>query len=100
MGDGWYANVPLSVAKPFIEKMRASAATAGRDPGRIGVQVCLLAGKKPPEERARETASWLDTGVTHFDYNTMNAGFTHLDQHVDALRRFKEALPDHIVKSR
>lgn len=93
IGDGWYVNGPLETARPFIERMRNTAAAAGRDASKLGIQVVMFHGNKAPEDRARDITPWLDIGATHIDYNTMRAGFSTLEQHIDALRRFKLAMP-------
>ena len=37
-------------------------------------------------------SDWSDAGVTHFSVNTMRAGLKGPDQHIEAIRRFKEAV--------
>jgi hypothetical protein len=38
--------------------------------------------------------AWQDLGATHLAMNTMNAGLDSPDQHIDAIRRFQEAVKD------
>jgi len=37
-------------------------------------------------------AKWRELGATRVSFNTMGAGFTSPQQHIDAVRQFKEAL--------
>ena len=39
-----------------------------------------------------QTRRWQELGATHLCLNTMGAGFTTLQQHLDAIRRYKETL--------
>jgi len=43
------------------------------------------------EAIAQHAALWREAGSTHLSINTMNAGFTSLDQHLAALAAAAEA---------
>ena len=100
LGDGW---IPHATAhRPFalidgsgaaaIEQLRRYAFEEGRDPGAIGVEVWTNASQGTAAEWAERVRGWEAAGVTHMSLNTMDAGFTDVEEHVDALRRFKEAM--------
>jgi hypothetical protein len=37
-------------------------------------------------------AAWDEAGATHLSVNTMKAGLQGPDQHIDAIKRFKETV--------
>jgi hypothetical protein len=43
------------------------------------------------DQLARWTEQWRELGATHIAINTMNTGYKTLEQHIEALRRYKEA---------
>ena len=108
IGDGWFAFFkPDDEGKRMIEKLHGYAREAGRDPAEIGIEswvtvnnAQVLAGRnqKPedkllrsPDEWCEEVAGYKALGATHIGCWTMYADFTP-DQHIDAARRFKEAV--------
>ena len=42
--------------------------------------------------RADEVSRWRELDATHISVNAMNAGMSSLDDHIDALKGFKEAV--------
>ena len=92
LADGWFAQFrPDEQGKERLERMRGYARDAGRDPASIGVEGRISIRNTPPEEWASAAAAWSDLGATHLSVDTMRDGFTSLDQHRDALRRFYKA---------
>ncbi|HJN59675.1 MAG TPA: LLM class F420-dependent oxidoreductase, partial [Alphaproteobacteria bacterium] len=67
---------------------------AGRDPAEVGIETFNTVAGKTPDDWATAARLWKQQGATHISANTMNAGFSSLDAHIDALRRFKEAASD------
>ncbi len=96
IGDGWIAttrNTGLNDSfRDRIETIRQHAREAGRDPAAIGVEGPIQAAEGSPDDWAGYLAQWKSYGATHVTFNTMNAGFTSPEQHIDAIRRFKEAV--------
>ena len=45
-----------------------------------------------PDDWNRLAAAWDEAWATHLSINTMRAGLQGPDQHIDAIRRFKEAV--------
>lgn len=91
IGDGWYALVPPGdAARANVEKMRAAAKEAGRDPATLGLEGMIFAAQRNTDAWAGIAEDWRKLGATHLSCHTMNAGFTTLEEHLDALRRFKE----------
>jgi probable F420-dependent oxidoreductase len=93
VGDGWMPQgSPDDRLLAMIERVRSYASDAGRDPAEIGVDGrTTLHGT--PDDWVRQFAGWKEVGATHISVNTMAAGLSTPDDHIDALRRFKEAVP-------
>lgn len=92
IGDGWFPIFDLDDdGKRELEKLRGYIAEAGRDPSEIGIESFNTAGGTTPDDWSRSAAAWKAEGATHISFNTMNAGFKSLDEHIDAVRRFHEA---------
>jgi len=93
MGDGWFPQRPPDdTAREMIEKMREYARAAGRDPSAIGFEARVSIAGTTPDEWARQVEGWRAIGATHLSVNTMKAGLTSPQGHIDAIRRFKEAV--------
>ncbi len=91
IGDGWFPLQPLGdEMRAAIERLRDYAAKAGRPPDAVGIEGRVAVGQGGPDDWAATARQWRELGATHFTVHTMNAGYTSLDQHLDALRRFKE----------
>ena len=93
LGDGW---IPVRVqpdekGRAMIERLRNYARQAGRNPDEIGIESWVNAGNKSPQQWVEEAKRWKDAGATHISINTMGAGFASVDDHIGAVRRFKEA---------
>jgi probable F420-dependent oxidoreductase len=93
LGDGW---IPLfrpdDKGGVLIEKMRSYAGEAGRDPATIGIEGRISIANRASEEWANEALMWKNLGATHLSVNTMKADLPNPSAHIDAIRRFKEAL--------
>jgi hypothetical protein len=46
-----------------------------------------------PEQWHDTVEQWRALGATHVSFNVANAASAHPDRHIDALRRFREAVP-------
>lgn len=92
MGDGWLTQARPEGAKEAVEKLHACVRAAGRDPSSVGIEARVSIGNGTPEDWARAVETWREAGATHLAVNTMNAGLTSPEQHINAIRRFKEAV--------
>lgn len=91
IGDGWFPLQPLGdEMRAAIDRLRDYTAKAGRAPDAVGIEGRVAVGQGGPGDWAATAQQWRELGATHFTVHTMNAGFTSLDQHLDALRRFRE----------
>ena len=93
--DGWFPQFqPDEQAQATLERLHGYAREAGRDPTSIGIEGRISVRESTPEDWARTAAAWRALGATHLAVNTMNAGFQSPAEHIDAIRRFREAVPE------
>ena len=98
LGDGWL-NIFVSPADTSLalEKIRASAKKAGRDPGEIGLECWLSMGKGSAEDWRREIESWRTLGATHLALNTIHHNVIQGNDaatHLKAIETYMEAVGD------
>ncbi len=94
LGDGW---IPVRVGpdeqgRAMIERLRNYARQAGRDPDAIGIESWITIAGRDPDAWAEEARAWKAAGATHISVNTMRAGFDSVGAHIEAIRRFKDAV--------
>ena len=93
LADGWFPQFqPDSQGQEQLAKMREYAKAAGRDPGDIGIEGRVSVASGSPDDWAKSAAAWDEMGASHLSVNTMRAGLSGPDQHIDAIRRFREAV--------
>lgn len=93
LGDGWIANrTPLPELRARLDQLHGYIREAGRDPAQFGIDWRLSINRTPPDQWAREVEQLAQMGVTHVGINTMSAGYTRPDQHLEVLRQFKTTL--------
>ncbi len=102
IGDGWI-NIyfPPEGAQPALERIRASAEKAGRDPGEIGLDCWTGMGSGTAEDWRAEIDAWRSLGATHI---TLNSGFnrrhirpvagTDAGTHLKAIESYMQAVGD------
>ena len=95
LADGWCPNIsPDESGRAVVERVRGYAAQAGRDPAALGLDGRLRTGGKQPEDWVDEAKGWEEMGATHISVETRRGGLSGADEHIDAIRRFKEAVLD------
>ncbi|HXT34091.1 MAG TPA: TIGR03619 family F420-dependent LLM class oxidoreductase, partial [Chloroflexota bacterium] len=93
IGDGWFPQMaPDERAREAIARLHAHARSAGRNPDAIGIEARLNYGATTPDEWPRIVSAWEALGATHLAVNTMGAGLANPAAHIEAIRRFKEAI--------
>ena len=93
IGDGWIPLMgPDDEAKTVLGTLREYLAAEGRDASSFGIQAQAQARGGNPERWSRHAQAWRDLGATHLAIATMNAGFASPDGHIDAIRRYVEAV--------
>ena len=92
LGDGWFPQMPPDKARPMIERLHAFAREEGRDPATIGIEARVSIAGKDEEAWISEVRAWQELGATHLAVNTMGAGLQGANDHIDAIRRFHDAV--------
>lgn len=93
MGDGWFPQMPPSdTARDMVERLRQYASEAGREPSSIGIEARINISRGGPDLWRSETEGWRELGATHIGVNTMGAGFDGVEQHLDALQHYLDAV--------
>ena len=93
LGDGWFPQFkPDGQGQEQIARMKEIAVGSGRDPGAIGIEGRVSISEGNPDEWNKTAAAWGEVGATHLSVNTMRAGLSGPDEHIEAIRRFKEAV--------
>ena len=91
IADGWFTHVPPNEdGRAGMDAFRRLAREEGRDPASVPVEGRLLAAKSGPEDWKRGIDTFQQMGMTSVELNTMGAGYRSIDEHLDALRRFRE----------
>jgi probable F420-dependent oxidoreductase len=89
LADGWFPQgLPDNQMRETLERLRGYIKDAGRDPQSVGIEARVNVSDGDLDEWIRQTKAWQTLGATHIAINTMNAGFTSLDQHLEAIRRY------------
>lgn len=93
LADGWFPlGSPNDKMRQTVERLRGYIQEAGREQSAVGIEAAVSAASGNVDEWVRQTQGWRELGATHISLNTMNAGFTSIQEHLDALRRYKEAV--------
>ena len=90
-GDGWFPlGRPDDAGRALIEKLHDYVRQEGRQPSDVGIESWVSIGGLSENQWLEEAVAWRDLGATHISVNTMNAGLTTPEDHMGAIRRFKE----------
>ena len=105
LADGWLTQShQVEDGREAIERLRAYAREAGREPDSIGpdgfgIEARVGSRRNTPARSSgadiwrTEAQAWRDMGATHLSFNAMRAGLRGATQHIEAIRAFKEAMP-------
>ena len=93
IADGWFPSVRLDTGvREAISTLHGYMQEEGRDVSEVGIEGSVVVADSTPEDWARQASAWEELGATHLTANTTGAGLTSVQEHIDALRRFKEAV--------
>jgi probable F420-dependent oxidoreductase len=102
MADGWMSSRPVRApgkqpsGEPArdhqIARLREHLAAAGRDLKTFGIEGRASVADGGPEEWRGQVEQWSKLGATHLGVNTMQARLPKPRAHIDAIRRFHEAI--------
>ena len=92
LADGFFPQRPLEGGWPAtMDRFRAWAEEAGRDPASIGVEQRIDVSGGTPDEWRAAVEEWRGLGATHISLVTMRGGLD-VDGHVERIREAFEAL--------
>jgi len=89
IADGWFPFFNPNLSEQLKEVHRF-AELAGRDPASIGIE-CMAPLADAGNQARDQLKNLQDIGVTHSAVVTMNAGLVGAQQHIDALKRYRDA---------
>lgn len=95
IGDGWFPQAPnpfKDEVRATLERLRAYTEEAGRPPEAVGIEARLTISRVAEDQWAAYADQWRSLGATHLGVNTMGAGLTSPQAHIDMLRRIKNSL--------
>lgn len=94
LGDGWMpaGRPPDDRVKVHIDQLHRYLEAAGRDPKSFGIDPWISIAGLAQDEWHRRVEAWRTLGASHVAVDTMRAGFTSPQAHIDAIRAFRTVL--------
>ncbi|HIF44330.1 MAG TPA: LLM class F420-dependent oxidoreductase [Dehalococcoidia bacterium] len=93
LADGWFPQMqPGDDARATVERLKIFAREAGRDGESIGMESRINLADGNPELWQSQARAWEEMGATHVSVNTMRAGLSSPQDHINAIQQFKEVI--------
>jgi probable F420-dependent oxidoreductase len=94
LGNGWMpaGRKPDDAMKRMIEQLELFLEAAGRGREPFGIDPWISIQGLSKDEWRRRVEAWRQLGATHIGVDTMRAGFTSPQAHIEAIRAFREVL--------
>ena len=94
LGAGWMpaGRAPDDHVKAYIEQLHGYLEEAGRDRKNFGIDPWISIQGLNKDTWHQRVEAWRALGASHVAVNTMGAGFTSPQAHIDAIRSFHEVL--------
>jgi probable F420-dependent oxidoreductase len=93
LADGWSPNFPPdALGETLVARVQQYARDAGRDPAALPLEGRIRMAGQGPEGWAKQVDAWRALGATSVIAESRNAGLGFPDGHLQALRRFREAI--------
>lgn len=94
LGDGWMpaGRLPDDEMRGHIERLHGYLRDAGRDPQRFGIDPWISILDLSQDVWRQRVEAWRALGATHVAIDTMRAGFRTPQEHMDAIRAFRDVL--------
>lgn len=90
IADGWFTHAtPDEPGRAAVERFRELVREAGRDLAKVGLEGRIYA-RFGREAWAKGIEAFREMGATHVEISTMGAKYRDLDEHLEALRTFRE----------
>jgi probable F420-dependent oxidoreductase len=93
LGDGWLPNhrKPEDV-RPALEIIYEELERSGKPSADFGIEARLHYDDGDVEKWSQLLSGWKSINISHISFNTMGAGFTKPEEHLEAVRRFAEVM--------
>lgn len=89
--DGWIPEIrPGPEAAEVVARMREYIRAAGRRVEDVGLEGRIRLSRTPRDQWGRALEEWLQLGATHVSIDTMRWSLRSPQEHLDAIRQFKE----------
>ena len=93
LSDGWFPQFhPDDAGRAAVARVQEFAREEGRDPSSIGMEARINFSDGDQEFWLERATAWWAMGATHVSVNTMGAGLRSTDEHIGAIRQFKEVV--------
>ncbi len=93
IADGWCPNfAPDESGYALQEKVHSYMAEYGRDPSELGLDGRMGTAGSSPEAWGDRVAAWREMGASHLSIENRRAGLKTAGDHIEMMRRFKEAV--------
>jgi probable F420-dependent oxidoreductase len=97
LADGWLPNRPPDdTVKAQLDRLRDYLIAEGRQPETFGIDARISIANNAPSDWVDLARRWQALGADYLGVNTMKAGLTSPQAHIDAIRQFKETIEDAI----
>ena len=95
ISDGWFPNFePQEPGRQAIATLREYVRAGGRQESDVGIEGRIRIDGKQPEDWADEARGWQELGASGITVEARRGGLEGVEQHIDAIVRFREALAD------
>ncbi len=93
IADGWCPNFsPDESGYALQEKVHNYMAEYGRDPSELGLDGRMGTAGSPPDAWGERVAAWREMGASHLSIENRRAGLKTAGDHIEMMRRFKDAV--------
>lgn len=97
IADGWISQLaPTPQAREVVQRVRNYVREAGRDPSTFGIEGRLHLCTTGADAWPQAVRTWRQLGGTHLAVNTMRCGFRTPEDHIEAVRSFRQAVQEAI----
>ena len=94
LGDGWMpaGRLPDDDMRGHVERLRGHLSDNGRDPQSFGIDPWISILDLSRDVWRQRVEAWRQLGASHVAIDTMRAGFKTPQEHMDAIRAFRDVL--------
>jgi probable F420-dependent oxidoreductase len=92
LGDGWLPNFnTCAQARPVWDELRNLMQAAGRNPELMDIEPRVPLNLGGEDKWLSEVEEWKAAGARRISINTLGMGYSHPQEHLDAIQRFAKA---------